>query len=94
LADKAGLKKGDLVVKINECPTSNLSSEQLRKIMTDRLKLNSIQMTVLSLEKPDLNSKFVYLVVFCVVFFMFRVIKRISRQTQKISFSFKIKVIL
>ena len=57
LADKAGLKKGDLVTAINDVPTNNLSNEQLRKLMRQRLQANSIQMNLLALEKGgDHNS--------------------------------------
>ena len=48
LADKAGLKQGDLVIQINDTFTDNLSNEQLRKIMRQRLQLNSISLRLLS----------------------------------------------
>lgn len=51
LADRAGLKKGDLVTEINESCTNNLNNEQLRKLMRQRLQLNSISMKVLSQQR-------------------------------------------
>lgn len=48
MADKAGLKQGDLVIQINDTFTDNLSNEQLRKIMRQRLQLNSISLRLLS----------------------------------------------
>ena len=36
MASDAGLKKGDLVVKINDTLTENLPNEELRKIMRER----------------------------------------------------------
>lgn len=57
LADRAGLKKGDLVVEINETNTSYLNNEQLRKIMRQRLQMNCIQLRVLSVQKHE-KSKY------------------------------------
>ena len=48
LASDAGLKKGDLVVKINNTFTENLPNEELRKIMRERIKSNSIDLITLS----------------------------------------------
>jgi len=53
LASQAGLIEGDLVTLINEVTTGNLTNEQLRKVMRQRLQLNSIQMNLLTLEKLD-----------------------------------------
>jgi C-terminal processing protease CtpA/Prc len=47
LADRAGLKKGDLVVEINDVCTQELSNEQLRKIMRNRLQMNEVKMRIL-----------------------------------------------
>ncbi|CAF0711793.1 unnamed protein product [Brachionus calyciflorus] len=55
LADKSGLKKGDLVIEINESCTNNLTNEQLRKIMRQRLQLNSISMKILSQQRQGQN---------------------------------------
>ncbi len=51
LASQAGLIEGDLVTLINEVSTENLTNEQLRKVMRQRLQLNSIQMNLLTLKK-------------------------------------------
>jgi C-terminal processing protease CtpA/Prc len=58
LADKAGLKRGDLVVEINETATENLNNEQLRKLMRQRLQMNEIRLRVLCLEKQE-KCKFI-----------------------------------
>lgn len=53
LADRAGLRKGDLVVEINDEPTRDLSNEQLRRIMRNRLQTNEIRMKILSQESSE-----------------------------------------
>lgn len=63
LADKAGLKKGDLVIRINDEATNGLTNEQLRKIMRQRLQLNSISLLVFTnigskeLDMDSLNNQ-------------------------------------
>ena len=53
MAEKAGLKIGDLVVKINDDLTSHLNNEQLRNLMRQRLQMNSVQCVILSVDKQD-----------------------------------------
>lgn len=56
MASTAGLIEGDLVTLINEAPTGGLTNEQLRKVMRQRLQLNSVQLNLLTLKKLDENE--------------------------------------
>lgn len=56
LADKVGLRKGDLVVQINDTFTSNLNNEELRKLMRSRLQMNSINLRVLRKQKREVQE--------------------------------------
>ena len=57
LADQCGIQKGDLVTHINKVGTANLTNEQLRKVMKERLQQNFVQLNLLQLEKTDEPSK-------------------------------------
>ena len=57
LADQSGIQKGDLVTHINKVGTANLTNEQLRKIMKERLQQNFVQLNLLQLEQTDEPSK-------------------------------------
>lgn len=48
MAERAGLRKGDLVLEINDEATREMSNEQLRRIMRNRLQTNEIRMKILS----------------------------------------------
>ena len=64
MASEAGLKKSDLVVKINGDITDKLSNDELRKIMRQRIKCNSIDLVTLSREFDE-QSNFILLIRRC-----------------------------
>jgi C-terminal processing protease CtpA/Prc len=56
LADKFGLCEGDLIVEINTISTANMPNEELRQVMRERIKLNSISLEILSLIDNNNNK--------------------------------------